>query len=102
MKNLNNKLETMDGAIPEGEENDFSRIMNGRVTLNEYQKASRAAIEADDAKGDCELDESDMEKLGEDLWCLLKDKLEGVEPRGKLKGLHEGDGLMTYQKIYKW
>ena len=32
----------------------------------------------------------------------VNDKLEGIEPRGKLKGLREGDGLQAYQKIYKW
>ena len=32
----------------------------------------------------------------------MNEKLEGVEPRGKLKKLSEGDGLMAYQKVYKW
>ena len=62
LKNLNNKLDTMDGAIPEEEADGFVRLMNGRLTLNEYQKASRTAREADDARGDYELDESDMAK----------------------------------------
>ena len=43
-----------------------------------------------------------MTKLDEDVWYILNDKLEGIEPRGKLKGLREGDGLQAYQRIYKW
>ena len=26
----------------------------------------------------------------------------GTDPRGKLKGLREGEGLTAYQKVYKW
>ena len=44
------------------------RILHGRLTRKEYQKASGPATEADDAKGYYELDESDMDKLDEGLW----------------------------------
>jgi len=43
-----------------------------------------------------------MKQLEEDLWYILNEKLEGTEPRGKLKGLREGEGLTAYQKTYKW
>ena len=43
-----------------------------------------------------------MKQLEEDLLYTLNEKLEGVEPRGKLKGLREGEGLTAYQKTYAW
>ena len=39
-----------------------------------------------------------MKQLEEDLWYILNEKLEGIDPRGKLKGLREGEGLTAYQK----
>ena len=35
---------------------------------------------------DYELDEDDYNKLDEDLWYVLNDKLEGIETRAKIKG----------------
>ena len=35
-----------------------------------------------------------------DLWYILNEKLEGVDARGKLKGLREGEGLAAYQKTW--
>ena len=43
-----------------------------------------------------------MKQLEEDLWYILTDKLEGLDPRGKMKGLREGEGPTAYQNIYKW
>ena len=40
-----------------------------------------------------------MHRLSEDLWYILNEKLEGLDPRGKLKGLKEGEGLTAYQKF---
>ena len=36
------------------------------------------------------------------MWYILDEKLDGIDPRGKLKGLKEGEGLTAYQKVYKW
>ena len=43
-----------------------------------------------------------LNKLNEDLWWVLNEKLEGDDPRSKLKGLSDGDGVIAYQKVYKW
>ena len=43
-----------------------------------------------------------MKQLEEDLWNILNEKLEGIDPRGTLKGLREGEGLTAHQNIYKW
>ena len=72
------------------------------MTAAEYNKASAAKQLADDNKGEYDFTTDHLAKLDEDLWYILNDKLEGIEPRGKLKGLREGDGLQAYQKIYKW
>ena len=56
----------------------------------------------DDNKGDYDFTMRNMKQLEEDLWYIFTDKLEGQDPRGKVKGLCEGDGLTAYQKIYKW
>ena len=79
------------------------RILNNRPTQEEYDnKASAAERLVDDNKGDYDFTMLNMKQLEEDLWYILTDKLEGQEPRGKVKGLREGDGLTAYQKIYKW
>ena len=100
LKNLNNKLETMDGVLDE-DEDDLTRILNDRLTANEYDKATSVKQKQDDDRGEYEFTTEHLAKLDEDLWYILNDKLEGIEPRGKLKGLREGDGLQAYQKIYK-
>ena len=82
LKNLNNKLETMGGVLDEGED-DLDRMMNGKLTADEYAKASAVKLQDDDGKGDREFTAEMMGKLDEYLWHLLNDKLEGVEPRGK-------------------
>ena len=101
LKNLNSKLETMDGILDE-DEDDIARILNDRLTASEYSKSSLVKQTQDDNKGEHEFTAEHLTKLDEDLWYILNDKLEGIEPRGKLKGLREGDGLQAYQKIYKW
>ena len=35
------------------------------------------------------------------MWHIWNDKLDGVDTRGTLNGLREGDGLQAYQKVYK-
>ena len=45
---------------------------------------------------------SNIEKLDEDIWYVLKDKLEGAEANGKMKGLRQGEAIKAYQNIYKW
>ena len=84
LKNLNSKLETMDGVLDE-DEDDLARILNDRLTANEYAKASPVKQKQDDDKGEHEVTEEHLTKLDEDLWYILNDKLEGIEPRGKLK-----------------
>ena len=60
-------------------------------------------MQEDDDKGDdWDIEEDDIDKLDEDLWYVLKDKLDGVDPNGKMKGLKQGEGIKAYQKIYKW
>eukprot|EP00959_Pyramimonas_sp_CCMP1952_P299385 6261691-Pyramimonas_sp.AAC.1 len=44
------------------------------------------------------MDEDVSAKLDEDRWYLLSDEPGGAEPRGKLNGLHAGNGLMAYQE----
>ena len=90
----------MDGALPEEEEYDLSRIMNGRLTSNEYAKASAAKHNAYYDQCDYDIESDGVEKLDEALWCLLNDHLEGTEVWGKLKSLREGDGLAAYQHIH--
>ena len=41
-----------------------------------------------------------LSRLDEDLWYVLKDRLEGVEANGKLKGLKEGDGFIQAKCLY--
>ena len=36
------------------------------------------------------------------MWYTFNDKSDGVDPRGRVKGLREGDGLQAYLKVYKW
>ena len=50
LKNLNSKLETMDGALDE-DEDDLTRILNDRLTANEYSKATSVKQKQDDDKG---------------------------------------------------
>ena len=72
IKNLNTKLENMEGVLDDDEE-DLIRILNNRLTVEERKKAMMPVIEADDAKGDYEVDVGDVLRLDEDLWYVLKD-----------------------------
>ena len=85
-------METLDGIIAEQDEDDIIKIMNGRLTADEYMKASQLKRDEDDHKGDYEFTEENKVQLEEDLWCILNEKLEGTEARGKLTGLMDGDG----------
>ena len=80
-KRLNAKLETMGGSIPDEDANDIINILNGRLTSREYSKSTLAIQRDDDNTGGYELNEDDYQKLSEDLWYLLKVKLEGDECR---------------------
>ena len=53
LKNLNSKLETMDGVFDE-DEDDIARIMNDRLTAADYNKAPALKQLADDDKGEHE------------------------------------------------
>ena len=101
LKYLNAKLETLDGALKEQDDDDMVRILNSRLTQEEYDKASAADRTSDENKGDYEFTLKNMKQLEEDLWYIFTDKLEGQDPRGKIKRFREGDGLTAYQKIYK-
>ena len=92
----------MDGTLLVDEEEDLIRNLNGRLTVNERTNASLQRVQEDDDEGEYETDTDDMGKLDEDLWDLFNDKLEGVEPRGKLKVLKECDWESAYQKISYW
>ena len=90
LKYLNSKLETLDGELKDVDEDDMVRILNNRLTQEEYDsKASAAERLADDNKGDYEFTKTNIKQLEEDLWYIFTDKLEGQEPRGKVKGLRE-------------
>ena len=52
MKLLNKKLGTLDGCIPEQDEDDIIKIMSGRLTADEYMNASQGKCDEDDNKGD--------------------------------------------------
>ena len=52
MKLLNKKLETLDGIIPEEEDDDIVRVTNGRFTATEYMNAPKSKQDEDDQKGD--------------------------------------------------
>ena len=98
VKNLNRKLEAMDGIIPDDDSDDLLNILNGRLTRLEYQKATPARQQVEDSKGDFSFTDQDLQRLDEDLWYVLNEKLEGAEVLGKLKGLSDGDGITAYQK----
>ena len=66
IKNLNKKLESMDGVIPDDNSDDLQRILNGRLTRLEYNAASQARQVHEDSKGDLTFTEQNMDKLGED------------------------------------
>ena len=67
----------MGGAIPDEDSDEIIKIMSGWLTTREYNKASTAKQREDDEKGEYELSEEDCQKLDEDLWYPLKDKLDG-------------------------
>ena len=52
LKYLNSKLETLDGALKDVDDDDMVRILNCRLTQEEYDKASAADRLMDDNKGD--------------------------------------------------
>eukprot|EP00959_Pyramimonas_sp_CCMP1952_P263441 5509100-Pyramimonas_sp.AAC.1 len=65
-------------------------------------RTSPTKVQEDEDLGDLEIDEAEIEKLDEDLWYLLKDKLDGAEQNGEINGLRKGEGIKAYHKIYKW
>eukprot|EP00959_Pyramimonas_sp_CCMP1952_P274666 5741829-Pyramimonas_sp.AAC.1 len=73
---LNKKLETLDGVVPEEDDDEIIRIMNGRLTASEYLKANQAKQAEDDNTGDHEFTEGDKTHMEEDLWYILNEKLE--------------------------
>ena len=102
IKNLNKKLDTLEGIISNEHEEDIIKVLNDRLTTSEYARATGPAKQADTDKGPYQFNEVRVEKLDEDLWYVLNDKLEGIETRAKIKGLEDGDGIPAYQKIFKW
>ena len=50
IKFLNKKLETIDGIITDDNPVDILKVMNGRLTADEYNRASADRKQADDAK----------------------------------------------------
>ena len=78
------------------DEDGMARVLCGRLTSSEYTKASATKQAEDDGKGDFDFEGEQVHKLDEDLWYILNDKLDGAQPRWKLKGLREGDGLQAH------
>jgi len=62
LKNLNSKLETMDGVLDE-DEDDIGRIMNDRLAANEYSKATQVKQTEDDNKGEHEFTSEHLTKF---------------------------------------
>ena len=79
LKFLNSKLESLDGALNETDEDDIVRILNGRLTQDEYDSAPRADKVTDDKKGEYEFSVKMKRRLDEDLWYILNEKLEGQD-----------------------
>ena len=52
LKHLNSKLETLDGALKEQDDEDMVRILNCRLTQAEYEKVNAADRFTDDNKGE--------------------------------------------------
>ena len=52
LKDLNSKLDTLDGALKEQDDDDMVRILNSRLTQEEYDKASAADRLTDDNNSD--------------------------------------------------
>ena len=50
IKFLNKKLESMDGVIPEDNGEDLVKVMNGKLTQDEYDRASQSRKDNDDLK----------------------------------------------------
>ena len=74
------------GIIPDDDSDDLLNILNGRLTRLEYQKATPARQHIEDSKGDLTFTDQDLQKLDEDLWYVLNEKLE----RGRGTGQAEG------------
>ena len=53
------------------------RILNNRLTQQEYEKVSAAEQRVDDNKGEYEFTLNNMKQLEEDLWYILNEKLDG-------------------------
>ena len=71
IKNLNKKLDTLEGIISNEHEEDVIKVLNDRLTTSEYARATVPAKQADADKGDYQFDEVMVEKLDEDLWYVL-------------------------------
>ena len=69
LKNLNNKLDTTGGMLDE-DEDDLERIMNGKLTADEYAKAIAVNQRVDYDKGEHEFTTEQMIKLDDDLWYI--------------------------------
>ena len=59
-KLLNSKLETLDGALKEQDDDDMVRILNCRLTQAEYDNAVDADRVMDDNKGECDFNLKNM------------------------------------------
>ena len=86
MKNLGKKLDTLEGIVSNEYQEDIIKVLNDRLTNSEYARASPSAKQADVDKGPYKFTEEMVDKLDEDLWYVLSDKLEGIETRAKIKG----------------
>ena len=75
LKNLNNKMESLDGVFDEGED-DLARILSGRLTSMGYTKASTAKRIEDGSKGDLDFEGEQIHTLDEVLRYILNDGLE--------------------------
>ena len=75
------KLETLDGALQDQDDDDMVRIWNNRLIQEEHDKASAADRVIDECKGGRDFTLRNSKQLEEDLWYTFNEKLEGTDPQ---------------------
>ena len=82
-----NKPEILEGVIPDDDGDDAIKVMSGRLTAAEYARASSHGRQNDADNGVYEFTDEDFERLDEDLWYILSEKLVGPGPRERMCSL---------------
>ena len=98
----NAKLESMDGAVPEHDAYNQLGLLSGRMMTAGYTKASAARQQCEGDNAYPWFPEEYVTRLEEDQWYILTEKLDGAEPRAKIQGPQDCEGLLAYIEICKW